>query len=210
MTQEDKNLDASVKVTTGSASERRGNNVNLSVGYEVIGKDGYVIQTREFPSESFVANFLSGLYNVFRAGNTANGVNTSGDTAACGISGSGAVAIDVLGVRGDATYGIVVGLGTSAINNGDFELEYQIPHNNDGLVYGNGHVKVPNELDGMHFKFTRWFLNNSSEDILVTEAGAIGKTPAGQAFLIIRDLIEPAVVIPSGGIVNIWYNVEVV
>jgi len=121
----------------------------------------------------------------------------------------------------DASYGTVVGTGTTAPTPTDYTLEAKIPHGTGAgqLDYSAVTVEAVVVDTKSVIKIIRNFTNLSGATITVSEAGIIvsylmyGRFAGTYytykwKFLIIRDVISPAVDVPDGYTLKVTYSLE--
>ncbi len=113
----------------------------------------------------------------------------------------------------DATYGIMVGTGTTAPTINDYQMETKIAHGVGAgqMQYSATSFGAPTE-DGTtsHFTVTRDFANNSGGSITVREIGLINQFRdwgnAIRYFLTIRDAVN--ITVPDGETLTVNYRIQ--
>jgi hypothetical protein len=107
----------------------------------------------------------------------------------------------VFSADNDATYGVLVGTGTTAVTNVDYKIETLIAHGVGAgqLDYG-AHSRTAAQVVGSNVDFviSRAFYNGSGGSITVNEIGiSCATVDSGgntRYFLIVRDVITPVAV----------------
>jgi hypothetical protein len=202
---------------------------NLTIEYEIIvkDKDGKVIEHRKNRSKSLVKNFLM-LLNAGYKVSTSSVVDTGGITRSASakysvsyhvslgagytrtLSGPGGWAASA--AEGDATFGIIVGTGTTPVSVTDYKLASKIAHGNGaGQLYHYSTVISDPTINGLGVeqKFTRLFINNSGDPITINEIGFVVKTSVDLFLtMIIRDIITSPVIIPHNNSCSIEYSIK--
>lgn len=187
--------------------------------YEITVRDesGKVIRKIRSAARSFVTNFMMIIYSVL-TGYEIYVTNTEGSdvTIPYGftdvdnfLDGSAATAGE-----GDDSYGIVVGSGTKSVTSADYNLESKISHGDgDGMLH-----YYETNVGGVYdteMEVTRDFKNNGSTDVTISEVGLIvrfvykkGGSPGEDMVMIARDLIDPPVTVPPGGVATVKYTLR--
>jgi hypothetical protein len=177
-----------------------------------------VINTYKHRCNTFVKNFLM-LLNAGYKVSTSSVVDTGGTIRSASakycvswyrswgnnwydIGGSGPGGWAASAAEGDATFGIIVGTGTTPVSVTDYKLASKIAHGNGaGQLYHKITILFDPTVDGdtVIQKVSRTFTNNSGADIAVNEIGLVLKTNCDNfLIMVIRDVIIP-LNIPSGG-----------
>lgn len=185
-------------------------------------KDGSIRERREFPSKSFVRQFLDLMLVQMQMVQELAPVqirdisNTLRDIAMASLNFSANAAIGI------DTYGIVAGTGNTAPTINDYALETQIA---DGvaageLQYGNVAFGLPaSNVTTSHFTITRDFANNSGGLITVEEIGLYvlgrqgsyidkGDGAITYPFMTIRDVIAGGINVPDGDTLTVNYRLQ--
>jgi hypothetical protein len=126
---------------------------------------------------------------------------------------------NVLAPSGNATFGIVVGTGSTTVTNDDFKLQTQIAHGNGAgqlqhLATTVEGVTVAGNVTTLTVK--RLVTNASGSNITVNEVGLIVQTystsdlrTTNSLVMIARDVISGGAVILNGATVPIYIYVRV-
>ncbi|MBA7530979.1 hypothetical protein ES705_23190 [subsurface metagenome] len=165
---------------------------SIGIFYQLTVKDknGKVVRkTRLRRSKSFCIAFLK-MLQVQNAilGVPLNIKDTLGADEACDPFDT---MFKTLQAAGSATLGLLLGTGTTAVDNLDYVMETQIAHGNAAtqLEYGGmtevGATEVGANVD---YQLLRSCLNNSGDTIQVTEAGVYGMIKAAKTALMIHDV----------------------
>ena len=120
------------------------------------------------------------------------------------------------GAIGDNNYGIQVGTGNNAESFEDYCLQSLVAHGNlaGQLSYAAGEVPAES-YDAPSKTYTvqhvRFFNNNSGGDITISEVGLVSRGDGGTyKKMLSRDLLTPAVVVASTGLLRITYTFSLV
>ena len=193
---------------------------------EVRDSKGNVIQKGKHKMHSFLNNFLKAI-EAFARGANVTVTNTAGGSATFAYAGSrsvttggeSVVAMNCMAGDNDASFGIVVGTGTTPVTLAQYALASQIPH---GTGAGQLDYNASNaEIIGLdtsvsppvyRFRIIRTFTNSSGGSITINEVGLVAyhKVTAIFTFMIARDVLPQPYVIPNGGTCAIAIVVEVV
>ena len=181
-------------------------NVELRLKVEVTNKDGKVRKIIDRCSKSFTIAFLQAItiqmkqstMNIIDVANASN-LNYADDEQ-----------LKANGASSDDTIGIILGTGTTAPTNANYNIETIIDHGTGAgeLSYGEqaftDAVEVGANVDLL---LTRSFTNGSGGIISPTEAGVIVNTSLNHAYraLIVRDTFS-AVAVGNGEIVTVSYT----
>lgn len=197
------------------------------VELEVKDKDGKLLEARRFRSESFVANILRFLRQLWIGSpvyseNPGTHYQQYSAAEVVDITGAaiyiyqgeftGSSAYEIKAASADVTKGIGVGTGTGAVSAAQYALggvigegagSGQLSHGAcslDTLVI-NGNVAT--------LKIIRTFTNNSGDAITVYELGLFSSIRAynnvNKTVMFIRDLIAGGVSVPNGSTLTLRY-----
>lgn len=119
----------------------------------------------------------------------------------------------VEGGNGVTNRGIVIGTGSTPPTLDDYKLEAQIPHGtSEGQMLYNAQADTVNETisGGWRTTLVRQFNNNSGASIYVAETGIIAFVEfwGSNYYLLCRNVHDPAVEVPHGGLLTVTYTVE--
>ena len=187
--------------------------ITATVEIEVRDRQGRVIERRkEQPSRSPVRAFLEAFLSMV-IGAAVPTVDTGG--AADNVGPTTATLLTATGPANDATQGIVVGTGVTAIDIADDSLTTQIAE-------GTGSGQLTHNLQTMDsqvetgtgqawFDITRTFTNGSGATIKVYEMGiyAVNGQAAADDVCLMHDVITP-VYVPDGATLTIRYRMRIV
>lgn len=119
--------------------------------------------------------------------------------------------LDVDASAGVITRGIVVGTGTNAPTNTDYQLQTIIAHGSGAgqLAYGGMGIGAPG-VSGLNVDMilTRTFSNTSPGAITVRETGLFAIAGTSWYFCLIRDLLSPAQTVQPGQVLNLQYLIR--
>jgi len=207
--------------------------IDVFMNITVKDKKGKVVDKRRVKCNSFVKNFLLLLNAGFRKTGVAV-VDIDGTSVTSGVKGvwrnwcnngfgdktwcnSGSMTFGRYGLllvgagAKDSSYGIIVGSGTTPVSPDDYKLENQIAHGTaDGqLYYGDTDVlDVVVQENKIIQGLQRQFTNQGAVDVEINEIGVVVKTTENNyKVLIIRDVLDTPVTIPSGGTVVIQIDI---
>jgi hypothetical protein len=184
----------------------------MKLSYEVIARDkqGKIVARLRSEAKSWLKQWSQLIY-----GGMSGVAQTVTDTGGTGRSQS--VTYDLLGVAalvGDATRGVVVGIGTTPVTINDYRLESQIAH---GLGAGQldhqaTQIIYPPVVSGSecYFQIKRIFVNGSGGGISVNEIAIYGGITSTYEACIARDVLVGTVDIPDGGSITVIYSVKAV
>jgi len=191
--------------------KEKGSQVQLLVRAVVTSPDGKVLyDTGEKKSKSFVIQFLEFFYGLFR-GITFNATAVGGgERNITNVLWFCEKAFRLEAGVGVATYGIVVGTGTSPVTNTDFKLDTQLGEGTGGGQITHGAMIVGTTAvvgSNVDLETKRTFTNSTGSTITVRECGAIirGDT-ADDRHLIIRDLFGTPVDVPDKCSITVYYT----
>ena len=183
--------------------------------FTVIDKDGKIISNVTKKAESYVQQFLQ-LMLINMLPTYVNGfvvpgtfLNTSG--AGTNPVRDGSI-FNVAAASNDPTYGIVVGIGTTAVTITDYALETPIAHGTGSgqLQYGGVSFGAPSaNITTSQLTITRNFANNSGGSITVNEIALYCQcnTYGGLCrYMIIRDVIAGGIVVANGQTLTVNYR----
>ena len=115
----------------------------------------------------------------------------------------------------DATYGPVVGTGTTAPVTTDYVLETQIAHGNGAGQLAHQETAVDNvsyNATTCALRIRRNFNNNSGAPINITEIGLYGQdikpVSLTRIFCLIRDVLAAPFTVPNGGTAQLEYTLQ--
>ena len=120
----------------------------------------------------------------------------------------------VEGGSGNTSRGIVIGTGSTPPTIDDYKLEALIPHGTgEGQMLYNAQADTVNEVisGGWRTTLVRQFNNNSGASIYVAETGIYAFVAfwGSNAYMLCRNVHDPAVEVPHGGLLTVTYTVEV-
>jgi hypothetical protein len=169
-------------------------------------KTGKIIKKgRRKASKSLILQFLKHLEVLINHGYSSTGavvsIADSGGTAR-NIQGSSSAFryCSVLGSSSDINHGIMVGTGTSAVNNTNYFLDARIAHGTGSgqLEYGSSSC-VPATIVGNNVELIlyRTFVNSSGASINVKEIGisctSMDTVNSERLFCLARDLVDDTI-----------------
>ena len=159
------------------------------------------------PIRSFLLNWSKALYGMtYSVANS--GVITLADTGGTGrkfpkLNATSTPFFRFRNASGDTSYGILVGNGTAEVSLDDCALASLIPHGTEigQLYYYETLTTYFTDSDRTFFHVYRDITNRSEDSVTVSEIGLAFRhdTPDGAfRFLILRDLLDPAVTLAPG------------
>jgi len=199
---------------------------------EVLDEKGNILQRGVHPMHSLVANFA----RVLQGFASAPGGSPSSVTVRA-LDGSSQVAymewyagyIDYSGGTplafnagdNDDSYGIVVGSGARAVTIDDYNLESKIPHGTSPGQLDYDPTTVTMSVDTSvsppvaYITISRVFKNLSGGNVTIREVALVARTywkGGGQdlKYLIARDVLPTAYVVPPNASVNVKVTIKVV
>lgn len=201
--------------------------IDLRCGVEHLSPVGDLLHSDEFDSKSFVRNFIAWWYSYFAYDSGNTGTNVSGVSVPLvpayyrnsGRNMGGTDGLYFVAGAGDASCGIVVGSGSEEPSANDYALNSKITHGTSTgeLMYGMV-VDVNPASTPMLAKYSRSFVNEGVASVPVREVGIIASTVqyyyngsvelSAQRVLIVRDVLDPVVVMNPGDIVNFYYTIN--
>jgi hypothetical protein len=199
------------------------------IEFEVIDKDGKLIEKGKFPAKSWVGNIiglLSGIISMWvgmassswgtpqsRSDLTDTGGNARG--IALSSSASQAVTVGGCAIAGDATAGIVVGSSDTPVSIGQFTLQSQIAHGTGSgqLQYGATTVDSMVQESSWYFRVVRTFTNGSGATVTVREIGlyvrlGMPTSPYYYSCMLARDVPTSAINVPNGSTLTLRYIIS--
>jgi hypothetical protein len=149
-----------------------------------------------------LADYVSGgLYQKYTNGTTSND-----DYTALSLS------TGWQGVANNSTYGLVIGIGTTAETFNDYALANQCTHGTGANQFSHGAGNISGVWNGSTKKWTstitRSFLNSSGSTITVAETGIQIYRASGTYILYNRDVLSSAVDVPNGDTITVTYTIE--
>ena len=178
-------------------------------------KDGKIkYDSGLMPSNSFVIAFLEHLYGEFNTidisiEDTSNTSRTVGEPGDAEVRRHNINAAD-----DDATFGIVVGTGTTAESNTDYALATQIAQGTGSgqLDYGAHSFTVPTVVgSNVDLLVSRTFTNSSGASITIREIGIYCESRVSTAyyyFCILRDVLTTPAAVANGEILTVQYTIR--
>lgn len=193
----------------------------IFIALEVRDRTGKVIHKRRERGHSWVRNYY--VVMVCQAGFV--DMRDELNTRLRGINGAYAGSANyfaeihqdnwIEGGSGVADRGIVIGTGSTPPDVEDYDLEARITHGTgEGQMLYNAQADTVSEAisGGWRTTMVRQFNNNSGASIYVAETGLIGLVDNGGGTtkcLLCRNVHDPAVEVPHGGLLTVTYTVEV-
>ncbi len=172
-------------------------------------KSGKLLKRRRMRSRSFVLAFLDILWaqmaqdsqSITDTGGTSRTIPTSVNNY--GINAN----------AGDATKGVVVGTGSTAVAISDNKLATQIAHGvGSGQLSHSIYSTTAPQTSGTSRRFllTRSFANASGGTITVNEVGVyVSAGDSGYEFCAIRDLVSPGQAVNDGQTLAVTYEIKI-
>lgn len=218
------------------------------IDIEVRDCKGIIVKKGRHKMRSFVNNFMKVLEAFIRARGgvlypygglycSASIVKPDGSSATIAIeyypgdTYGGGTAIALVAPDNDASYGIVVGSGTTTVDLNNYALASQIPHGSGSGQLDYDAVSISDlGLDTSvsppvyRIRLVRGFKNLSGGDVTINEVGLIARNywkrynvSAGVGYIdydvkymIARDVLPTSYTVPSGGSAVVAVTVEVV
>jgi len=196
--------------------------IGVVLEYSVHKANGEVTEHKRMKSKSFVRQYLELLYVQMAQIPYNYPINIKGVDGVSRTIAESVYTFHSLAGEGGHTNGIVVGDGVGAVTINDYALGAQINHGNTtGLLwYGSQTFGSPGAGALVsQFRLTRDYTNATATgsppgaDITVNEIGlyvlgtSVGVTT--YVFMIIRDIVSPGIVIPTGQILTVNYEEQV-
>jgi hypothetical protein len=199
------------------------------IEFEVIDKDGKLIEKGKLPAKSWVGNIvglISGLISLWNsAGSSYYGTplsrtdltDTGGTARGIGISSGTAVSVLMGGCApvGETTGGIVVGSSDLPVSIGQFTLQSLISHGTGSgqLQYGATTVESLNKNSTWYFRIIRTFTNGSGATVTVREIGlyirlGYASSPYYYSCMLARDVPTSAINVPNGSTLTLRYIIS--
>ena len=173
--------------------------------FEIHDKDGVLVSTRKIPCHSYVKNMMIFLYNCMYTPGGVGMTDASGNgQTLCPEGGNGSnnpeYILAAQAGSGNASYGIVVGTGTTAVASNQTALVTKIATGTSSgqLSYGSMSFGTI-QTTGTASKFTmaRMFTNSSGASITMSEIALYvlcdNTSSAACYFMILRDLITETI-----------------
>ena len=184
--------------------------MGATIDCEIRDKDGNLVSKTTKQSDSFVSNFLLAMYGLTTAGATlTSGIAIVTDTGGNLLLFPSASSLSkplmyAMGVSGNTSFGIQVGLSGTAPLSSDYSL--------NGLCTTIGYSSTSGwgiaNNSGAWVYFNRVFTNNTGSNIVIQEAGiAVQDTTSNSlfgsssgAFLILHDVTGAQTVAPNNAL----------
>ena len=200
--------------------------VNLTVEYEIEVKDrnGKLLRSLRGNSKSLLKNFMLWLrqwFTIYSGASYAENwtaTTTGGTTATFPYNKTSCQGVwgYLGGSTGNATVGIVVGSGDTAVTPDDYTLASKINHGTEAgqLLHEEQTVEAV-QVSGneVSFRVTRTFTNNSGGDVTGKELGMMlsitDQSGGGKRLLLLRDVLESAITVQDGKALTVRYTFKV-
>jgi len=184
----------------------------MNLYYEVIVKDRYgkLLAHLKQPARSWLKQWnqliYGGMSGVAQSVLDTNGINRTQSVTYD--------LLNILGLAGNASLGVVAGSGTDLVTINDYRLQSQVAHGVGAgqLAYQATEIIYPPSRSGPEcsFQVKRIFVNGSGGVISVNEIGVYGAITSSYPACIIRDVLVGTVNIPDGGSMTVIYRVKAV
>ena len=184
----------------------------MNLYYEVIlkDKDGKLLAHLKQPARSWLKQWSQLIYGGM-SGVTQSVLDTNGVSRAQSVTYD---LLNILGLAGNASLGVVAGSGVNPVNISDYRLQSQIAHGVGAgqLAHQATEIIYPPSVSGSecYFQVKRIFVNGSGGTVLVNEIGVYGAITSSYSACIIRDVLVGTVNIPDGGSITVIYRVKAV
>jgi len=184
----------------------------MNLDYEVILRDkhGRVLAHLKQPARSWLKQWSQLIY-----GGMAGVAQSVSDIN--GVARTQSVTYDLLnvaGLAGNASLGVVVGTGMDPAIINDYRLQSQVAHGFGAgqLNHQSTEIIYPPSRSGPEcsFQVKRIFINGSGGMVSVNEIGVYGAITSSFSACIIRDVLVGTVNIPDGGSMTVIYRVKAV
>lgn len=196
--------------------EKDKSSIQLFVRFKVLRRDGSVkYDSGQRKANCFVLQFLQIICTYFKSGAVTIKDVTGTYRTVGGNPGAYSEFYSILNApAGDSSYGIVVGTGTAAEANDNYQLQSQCTHGTgtNQFLHGSVGLTEPKVAAGnVDYVLERSFTNESGDTIIVNEVGVYIKMwDAGNTmryFCILRDLTG-GVSVGNGEILVVEYTVR--
>jgi len=190
----------------------------MMIELEINDKDGRTIEKRTIEGHSWVVQFLKFIRGLFSGyiGQTTESIKAT-DGLEYNFPYSNIELTTPLGYvkagEGWDVYGIVVGTGTTPVDELDYKLESQIEHGTGSgqLYYGNTSVESIS-YDTFSFRIIRTFTNESGASIQVNEIGLIMdwqiQDGSHHYALLARDVLDTPANVGDGQTLTVRYIIS--
>ena len=185
---------------------------------ELYDKNRDLLYKQKKPVRSFLYNWTKALYGL-SYGNANSQVAMLKDTGGTDRAYPNLYSTDkpifkFTSGETDNRYGIVVGSGTTAVTLDDYNLASKIAHGTGAgqLYYYETNTRHYTDSDRSYFEVYRLLLNKSDSNVTVSEVGLAFETRDASGgyyrFLILRDLVDPAVTVEPAQTLQVRYIFE--
>jgi len=197
------------------AVKETGDNIEVFLHVYNYDSEGRLTQRLIQRSDSFLPNFIGGLYSQMDSsyggsGTSGSGPNTSGTNEPFIDDYSKLLSLEGFNTNdgsGDASYGIQVGTGTAANSTSTYALASQIANGTGSGQLSYGSHSYNWSTGSTSTTVARTFSNSSGASITVSEVGLVWKS--NSTFLMIRDVLSSSVVISNGGSFTVNYVISI-
>jgi hypothetical protein len=196
------------------------------VEFEVIDKDGKLIEKGKLPAKSWVGNIvglLSAMSGTWSTTGTVYGTytrsdvtDTTGTARPVGLAANtSGIALGGSGPAGETTAGIVVGSSDLPVSLGQYSLGSLIGHGmgSGQLQYGATTVESLVKNSTWYFRIVRTFTNGSGATVTVREIGlyirlGTNTSPNYYSCMLARDVPTSAINVPAGSTLTLRYIIS--
>jgi len=185
---------------------------------ELYDKSGDLLFKQKKPVRSFLYNWTKALYGLSYGdcqSQAATLKDTGGtDRAYPNLYNENRPVFRFTSVEGETTFGILVGNGTTEVTLDDYNLASKIAHGTGAgqLYYYETNTHHYTDSDRSYLEVYRLLLNKSSSNVTVSEVGLafyeMDVSGSTYFFLILRDLVDPAVTVEPAQTLQVKYIFE--
>jgi hypothetical protein len=185
------------------------------IDVEIKDKDGIIISRVNKIANSLVIYFIDKMYqfNAFTSGSIKDTGNTVRTVYGYQASGNNYALISAVAGSGDATIGIVVGTGTTAVTMTDYVLQTKINHGSGSgqLSYNAQSFTAPSTVGSTRsYTIQRTWNNLSGADITINEVGIyISDKSSGVDYRFLLDRTLSTFTIPNSGGGTVTYTISI-
>jgi len=185
---------------------------------ELYDKNRDLLFKQKKPVRSFLYNWAKALYGLSYnhcRSKAATLKDTGGtDRAYPNLYSTSEKIFRVTESEGYTRFGIHVGSGTTAVTLDDYKLASKIGHGTSAgqLYYYETNTRHYTDSDRSYLEVYRLLVNKSDSNVTVSEVGLVFRekdaAPADYDFLILRDLVDPAVTVEPAQTLQVRYIFE--
>jgi len=185
---------------------------------ELYDKNRDLLFKQKKPVRSFLYNWTKALYGLSHDGCQSKCVklkDTGGtDRDYPDIYNAGSSILKFRSPEGETRWGLWVGNGTTSVTLDDYNLASKITHGTGAgqLHYYETNTRHYTDSDRSYLEVYRLLVNKSESNVTVSEVGLVfneyGEPGQPYNFLILRDLVDPAVTVEPAQTLQVKYIFE--